>query len=87
MMKQVNWRPIAHEQMHDEAFTRTLHWHGYAPPPDERPEVYRTQAALAREVGGCEGDVELPGGTFRLGSERDAVFVFDSRQAARDVAE
>ncbi len=73
---------VFHEDMHAEAFTYMRQALGRRPPPE-------VMAALARErppsepLGG--GDVEIARSTLRLGSERDAAFVFDNEKWAHDV--
>ena len=67
---------LYHEDMHDEAFTYTRQTHGW-----ECPGV----AEVDSLEGACEGDVEVPGGTFRLGAERDRAFVFDNEKWAHEV--
>lgn len=65
---------LFHEDMHGEAFLYTRQTHALAPPPC---------AAPACPGGGpCAGDVELPGGRFRLGAEPGPGFVFDNEQWA-----
>ena len=64
-----------HERMHAEAFHYTRQTLGYpAPKLRSVPEVSR-----------AEGDVEIPGGAFRLGAEKDAGFAFDNEKWAHVV--
>jgi len=60
-----------HEEMHCEAFTYTRQTHGYSEP-----------CAKKRISSGndCSGDVEIPGGRFVLGAEKDGQFVFDNEK-------
>ncbi len=60
-----------HEEMHCEAFTYTRQTHGYSEP-----------CAKKRIPGGndCSGDVEIPGGRFVLGAEKNGQFVFDNEK-------
>jgi iron(II)-dependent oxidoreductase len=70
---------IAHEDMHTEALTCTRQALGYAPPvPALERRVAAAQDAAA-------GDVELPGGTLRLGAEQDGGFCFDNEKWAHPV--
>jgi gamma-glutamyl hercynylcysteine S-oxide synthase len=74
--------PLFHEDMHDEAFVYTRQTLGYPPPPvGEGPN--------GRGPGGTPGpwpgDVEVPGGTYRLGAESGSVFVFDNEKWAHPV--
>jgi iron(II)-dependent oxidoreductase len=71
---------VFHEDMHSEALIYTRQTLGYAAPPlgVERPEE--------ADAGALPGDVEVPGGTFRVGASRDeAHFVFDNEQWAHAV--
>lgn len=69
---------LFHEDMHTEAIAYTRQTLGYAPPSwIERP---------APATAGPGGDAAIPGGTFRLGAERDAPFAFDNEKWAHDVA-
>jgi iron(II)-dependent oxidoreductase len=69
---------VFHEDMHGEAFGYTRQTLGWPAPQGGR--------AVVDGGGPCPGDVEVPGGTFRLGAEpgRDA-FVFDNEKWAHDV--
>jgi iron(II)-dependent oxidoreductase len=59
-----------HERMHAEAFHYTRQTLGYpAPPLRSAPEICREQ-----------GDLEIPGGPFHVGSPRDAEFAFDNEK-------
>jgi len=69
---------VIHEDMHAEAFTYMRQTLGYAAPPlGEAP----------REIGGgaLPGDVDIPGGTFRLGAEPGPYFTFDNEKWAHAV--
>ncbi|MBI4988870.1 MAG: ergothioneine biosynthesis protein EgtB [Rhodocyclales bacterium] len=69
---------VIHEDMHAEAFTYMRQTLGYvAPPLGEAP----------REIGGgpLPGDVDIPGGTFRLGAEPGPYFTFDNEKWAHAV--
>jgi len=64
-----------HERMHAEAFHYTRQTLGYpAPPLPSTPQV-----------SGEEGDLEIPGGPFHLGSPRSAGFAFDNEKWAHVV--
>jgi iron(II)-dependent oxidoreductase len=71
-----------HEDMHTEAYTYTRQTHGFPPPRFSSQAV-----AIPTAAGGgpCTGDVEIPGGTFRLGAEMDEPFVFDNEKWAHPV--
>jgi len=63
-----------HEDMHAEAFHYTFQTHGYEGPFD-----------VSESVNGS--DIEIPGGRFRLGAEKDSKdFVFDNEKWAHEVA-
>jgi iron(II)-dependent oxidoreductase len=71
---------VFHEDMHTEAFTYTRQTLGCpAPSLGVGGEEGRTEA------GPLPGDVEIPGGTFRLGAEADEPFVFDNEKWAHPV--
>ncbi len=74
-----------HEQMHDEAFTYTLQWHGWAAPRDTAEAFARERTRAARDAGPCPGDVAFDGGPFQLGAPRDEPFVFDNEKWAHEV--
>jgi gamma-glutamyl hercynylcysteine S-oxide synthase len=67
---------VFHEDMHTEAFTYTRQTLGY---PLPRLDVSLVQPP---ESGPLPGDVELPGGSFPLGAQPDAPFVFDNEKWA-----
>lgn len=68
---------LYHEDMHGEAFLYTRQTHALPAPRCSAP---------ARAGGGpCPGDVELPGGRFRLGAEPGRGFVFDNERWAHEV--
>ncbi len=71
-----------HEDMHDEAFLWTRQTHGW-PEPDFA--VARGGPPDDAEAGALPGDVDVPGGTFDLGSTTDASFVFDNEKWAHAV--
>ena len=68
---------IFHEDMHDEAFTYTRQTLSYT-----APKISHGESPAPREggEGPLPGDVEVPGGTFRLGAPRGSGFVFDNEQ-------
>ncbi|NKB72683.1 MAG: ergothioneine biosynthesis protein EgtB [Candidatus Latescibacteria bacterium] len=68
-----------HEDMHTEALTYTRQTLGWPAPKLSLP--LQTPPA----GGPLEGDVEIPGGTFLLGSTPDAAFVFDNEKWAHPV--
>src|SRR6266478_9530939 len=69
---------IRHEDMHVEALTYTRQTLGYA-----RPK--HLVDPPARGAGASPGDVEVPGGRWRLGSTAAGRFVFDNEKWAHDV--
>lgn len=74
---------VYHEDMHTEAFTYTRQTHGWPPPPISISRPAGT--GRAADGGPLEGEVEVPGGPFWLGSSRDAPFSFDNEQWAHEV--
>lgn len=70
-----------HEDMHTEALTYTRQTHGY---PAPHLSVDRTTPDT--EGGPLPGDVDIPGGTYMLGSTQDLPFVFDNEKWAHPVA-
>ena len=64
-----------HEWMHAEAFHYTRQTLGYPAP----------QTTSAPGISAAEGDLEIPGGPFRLGSPRDTAFAFDNEKWAHVV--
>ena len=70
---------IGHEEMHCEAFTRTLQWHGWpAPSFSGTPEPIEGGGA-------CAGDADCAGGPFVLGATPDDGFVFDNEKWGHEV--
>ena len=70
---------VLHEDMHIEAFNYTRQTHGYPAP--------RATGETACPGGGPHpGDVDVPGGTFRLGATGDEPFVFDNEKWAHPVS-
>ena len=61
-----------HEDMHDEAYTYTRQTLGYP-----EPRFHGARRPADADAGPLPGDVDVPGGTFVLGSARDTPFVFD----------
>jgi len=73
------WLAVFHEDMHDEAFTYTRQTLAYPPPRF-------ANAALHAPAGPLPGDVEVPGGRYRLGAiEGRDPFVFDNEKWAHEV--
>jgi len=71
-----------HEDMHTEAFTYTRQTLGYAAPTFRAPSV---EDAPDFDAGPVEGDVEVPGGEFLLGTPDDRPFAFDNERDAHVV--
>ncbi|MCC7485636.1 MAG: ergothioneine biosynthesis protein EgtB [Burkholderiales bacterium] len=74
---------ILHEDMHGEAFTYMRQALEY---PEPQSAIARDRAGLKHIGGGpLAGDVDIPGGTYRLGAEPGAPFVFDNEKWAHPV--
>ncbi len=71
-----------HEDMHTEAYTYSRNTLEY-PMPNFAAANALNRAGL--ETGQLPGDVEIPGGTFTLGSTPDAPFFFDNEKWAHEV--
>ncbi len=67
---------VYHEDMHTEAFTYTRQTLGYPAPAIADPSL------VHRDAGALDGDVQIPGGTFKLGAEDNDRFVFDNEKWA-----
>ncbi len=71
---------LFHEDMHNEAFTYTRQTLGYPIPSfiqeNEKKELRKAPALE---------DIDIPGGTFLLGAERDGEFSFDNEKWAHEV--
>src|SRR6185503_14952764 len=65
---------VRHELMHAEAFHYTRQTLGYSAPLEN--------TVALKETG---GDLEMPGGLFRLGAERDNGFAFDNEKWSHPV--
>jgi iron(II)-dependent oxidoreductase len=74
---------LFHEDMHTEAFTYARQTLAYPPP---RLRAAAGHDAAPAESGPFPGDAPVPGGTYRLGAERDGGFVFDNEKWAHPVA-
>ena len=71
-----------HEDMHDEAFTSSRQILGFPRPIF----AAATNAPVPiADAGPLAGDVEVPGGAYHLGAERDAPFVFDNEKWEHEV--
>lgn len=68
-----------HEDMHTEAYIHTRQTLGYPAPRLGRNRPRRTPG------GRRTGDAVVPGGTFRLGADRDAPFRYDNEKWAHPV--
>ena len=71
-----------HEDMHTEAYTYTRQTLSYPTPKFAASESF-DRANLA--TGPLPGDVEIPGGVFRLGSDPDVPFMFDNEKWGHEV--
>ena len=67
---------VFHEDMHTEAFTYTRQTLAYPAP------AIGTAALADWSAGELDGDVEIPGGVFRLGADPADGFVFDNEKWA-----
>ena len=72
----LNVLSVYHEDMHCEALTYTRQTLAYAPPKLGHQRVEPPPAIGLEEL----GDVEVPGGSFMLGSPPDEPFVFDNEK-------
>ena len=72
-----------HEDMHHEAFTYTRQTLGY--PEPALPGKSKHSGFQPSPGGAHSGDVEIPGGSFQLGSTPDLGFVFDNEKWAHPV--
>jgi iron(II)-dependent oxidoreductase len=70
---------VFHHDMHNEAYTYTRQTLNY-PEPQIETSGYRIQKA-----GGLSGDVQIPGGIFKLGATSQDGFVFDNEKWAHEV--
>ena len=75
---------LLHEDMHDEAFTYTRQTLGYPSPRLHEGNDSGIKTAPGKG-GPLNGDVEIPGGPFRLGAESSTFFVFDNEKWAHAV--
>jgi len=66
--------------MHDEAYTYTRQTLGYP-----EPRFHGARRPADADAGPLPGDVDVPGGTFVLGSARDTPFVFDNEKWAHPI--
>jgi iron(II)-dependent oxidoreductase len=73
---------VFHEDMHTEAFTYTRQTHSYPAPKLGLPVAQPVRAKESATGPACNGDVEVPGGTFELGASSGAPFVFDNEKWA-----
>ena len=86
---------LLHEYMHAEAITYTRQTLSYTAPKIVPPGFGIRSSGFAKtdestrspkpEIRMPQGDVEIPGGTFLLGSTRGTPFVFDNEQWAHSV--
>ena len=71
-----------HQDMHNEAYSYSRQTLAY---PAPKFATTRNLTLTEADTGPYPGDADIPGGTFRLGSERDAPFLFDNEKWAHDV--
>ena len=72
---------VFHEDMHCEAFLWGRQTLAY-PTPNLSAAI---DASRLRNAGGLCGYVDIPGGKFRIGAEKDAAFMFDNEKYAHEV--
>jgi iron(II)-dependent oxidoreductase len=79
---------VFHEDMHGEAFLYTRQTLGYPRPQLSPPGGHaRGQTGQGSDDAGPRpGDVEIPGGTFHVGADRNEPYVFDNEKWAHPVA-
>jgi iron(II)-dependent oxidoreductase len=70
---------VFHEDMHDEAFVYTRQTMGWSAPP------ITDAFAPVPAAGALPGDVDVPGGSWRIGAEPGPDFVFDNEKWAHTV--
>ena len=70
-----------HEDMHTEAYIYSRQTLGYP-----APRLGRDRPPEASGSGSYPGDTRVPGGTFRLGAEKEAAFLFDNEKWAHPVS-
>ena len=70
-----------HEDMHAEAFTYMRQTLGYSAPRLGHVVLGKSSSS----PGLARGDVEFAGGTFRIGAEQSAIFVYDNEKWAHEV--
>jgi len=71
---------LFHEDMHNEAFMYTHQTNAYPKPVFvQENKSYQAENNLVNE------DIEIPGGAFMLGAERESDFVFDNEKWAHKV--
>jgi iron(II)-dependent oxidoreductase len=77
---------LSHEDMHDEAFTYTRQTHGYPAPGLHGSGEYAAQAAKPPAIRSDPNKrfIDLPGGTFQLGSSPTDPFLFDNEKWAHE---
>lgn len=73
---------VFHNDMHNEAYTYSRRTLGY---PKPKFAATKDNAANPDGAGPLPGDVDIPGGEFLLGTERDAPFIFDNEKWAHKV--
>ena len=77
-----HWLAAMHEDMHGEAFTYTRQTLAYPAPPSNGAVAAAVDPVLDRSL---LEDVEIPGGSFRLGAAEGESFVFDNEKWAHRV--
>jgi len=75
------WLATFHEGMHAEALAYTRQTLGYPPPA----AATSTAPTAQLDPRACPGDVEIPGGKFTIGANRNQAFVFDNEKWAHEI--
>ncbi len=70
---------VYHHDMHNEAYTYTRQTLNYP-----APDIGKAEAKILN-AGGLSGDVDIPGGRFKLGATQQDGFVFDNEKWAHEV--
>ena len=71
---------LFHEDMHSEAFTYTRQTLGYPKPCFIQEHINKDVEQTPKPE-----DIEIPGGKFQLGAERDGEFIFDNEKWGHEV--
>lgn len=75
---------VFHEDMHNEAFLYTRQTFSY-PRPNYIKDKVVTKTIKTRSVNDFNQDINISGGSFKLGAERDGDFIFDNEKWAHAI--